>query len=144
MPGAQPNFPHATASSGGPGILAAEDDATTRRLITFKLQRDGFQVETHPNGEELLARAPAFKPALVILDLMMPILDGYSTLRALKADPALAAVPVLMLSGKNQEEDVLRCLNAGAADYMVKPFSPDELVARVRKLLPRETPAPTR
>lgn len=128
----------------GPAILAAEDDATTRRLITFKLQRDGFQVETHPNGEALLARAPTFKPALVILDLMMPIKDGYSTLRALKSDPALAAVPVLMLSGKNQEDDVVRCLNAGAADYMIKPFSPDELVARVRKLLLRETPAPTR
>lgn len=116
-------------------ILAAEDDATTRRLIEFKLRRDGFAVETHGNGEDLLARAAAFQPSLVILDLMMPIKDGYSTLRALRGDPAHAAVPVLMLSGKNQEEDVVRCLNAGAADYMVKPFSPEELVVRVRKLL---------
>jgi DNA-binding response OmpR family regulator len=116
-------------------ILAAEDDATTRRLIEFKLKRDGFAVEMFGNGEDLLARAPAFRPALVILDLMMPIKDGYSTLRALKNDAALAAIPVLMLSGKNQEEDVVRCLQAGAADYMVKPFSPEELVVRVRKLL---------
>lgn len=143
MAGTNPHHLRAPAPTG-PAILAAEDDATTRRLITFKLQRDGFRVEAYPNGEELLARAPAFKPALVILDLMMPIKDGYSTLRELKSHPALAAVPVLMLSGKNQEDDVVRCLNAGAADYMVKPFSPDELVARVRKLLPRETPAPTR
>ncbi|MBA4138679.1 MAG: response regulator [Opitutus sp.] len=127
----------ATPSSPEPAprILAAEDDATTRRLIEFKLKRDGFIVEMHPNGEDLLARAPTFHPGLVILDLMMPIKDGYSTLRALKNDPALAHVPVLMLSGKNQEEDVVRCLNAGAADYMVKPFSPEELVVRVRKLL---------
>lgn len=116
-------------------ILAAEDDATTRRLIEFKLKREGFAVEAHTNGEELLARAPAFAPQLVILDLMMPVKDGYTTLRALKNDATFAAVPVLMLSGKNQEEDVVRCLNAGAADYMVKPFSPDELVVRVRKLI---------
>lgn len=119
----------------GPRILAAEDEATTRRLIEFKLKRDGFTVETHGNGEDLLGRAAAFQPSLVILDLMMPIKDGYSTLRALKNDAAFAHVPVLMLSGKNQEEDVVRCLNAGAADYMVKPFSPEELVVRVRKLL---------
>jgi DNA-binding response OmpR family regulator len=116
-------------------VFAAEDDATTRRLIEFKLKRAGFTIETVGNGEDLLARAQAFAPQLVILDLMMPIKDGYSTLRALKADAALAAVPVLMLSGKNQENDVVRCLNAGASDYMVKPFSPDELVVRVRKLL---------
>lgn len=116
-------------------ILAAEDDATTRRLIEFKLKREGFNIETLTNGEELLARAASFAPQFVILDLMMPIKDGYTTLRALKNDPAFAAIPVLMLSGKNQEEDVVRCLNAGAADYMVKPFSPDELVVRVRKLV---------
>ncbi len=118
-----------------PRILAAEDDATTRRLIEFKLRREGFTVEAHVNGEELLARATEFAPQLVILDLMMPVKDGYSTLRSLKNDPVHSAVPVLMLSGKNQEEDVVRCLNAGAADYMVKPFSPDELVVRVRKLV---------
>lgn len=143
MTGAAPS-PARTPAAAGQAILAADDDSTTRRLITFKLQRVGFQVEAYANGEDLLARAPRLKPALVILDLMMPIKDGYSTLRALKSDPALEAVPVLMLSGKNQEEDVLRCLNAGAADYMVKPFSPDELVVRVHKLLSRETPAPTR
>ncbi|HLP25452.1 MAG TPA: response regulator [Acidobacteriota bacterium] len=126
--------PHAPSADRVP-ILAAEDDATTRRLIEFKLKREGFAVEVVGNGEDLLARAPAFAPRLVILDLMMPIKDGYSTLRALKTDPALSDIPILMLSGKNQEEDVVRCLNAGAADYMVKPFSPDELVVRVRKLL---------
>ena len=71
----------------------------------------------------------------MILDIMMPIQDGFSALRRLKEDPQTAGAPVIMLSGKSDEQDVVRCLNAGAADYMVKPFSPDELVVRVRKLL---------
>ncbi|MBA3849452.1 MAG: response regulator [Opitutus sp.] len=121
--------------SAAPRILAAEDDATTRRLIEFKLKREGFAIEIQPNGEDLINRAPAFQPQLIILDLMMPIKDGYTTLRALKTDPILSVIPVLMLSGKNQEEDVVSCLKAGAADYMVKPFSPEELVVRVKKLL---------
>ena len=116
-------------------IIAAEDDATTRRLIEFKLKREGFAVDVVANGEDLIARARATNPQLVILDLMMPIKDGYSTLRELKTDEALSAVPILMLSGKSQENDVVRCLSAGASDYMVKPFSPDELVVRVRKIL---------
>lgn len=118
-----------------PRILVAEDDAVTRRLITFKLQREGYAVEAATNGEELMQKAQAHPPALVILDIMMPIQDGFSTLQRLKQDPKTAAAPIIMLSGKSDEQDVVRCLNAGAADYMVKPFSPDELVVRVRKLL---------
>lgn len=118
-----------------PAILVAEDDSVTRRLIAFKLQREGYAVRDFANGEELFAHATAHPPGLIILDLMMPIQDGFSTLRQLKERPALAAVPIIVLSGKNSEEDIVRCLNAGAADYMVKPFSPDELVVRVRKLL---------
>ncbi len=125
-----------------PSILAADDDRLTRRLITHKLGRDGYEVVSFEDGEGLLADAPKAKPALIILDLMMPIKDGYSTLRALKADEQLSAVPVLMLSAKNHEEDIVRCLKAGAADYMVKPFSPDELVARVHKLIPSGNSAP--
>ena len=128
--------PTSSASpTGARSVLVAEDDAVTRRLIAFKLQREGYAVEAFANGEELLAAALARPPAMIILDIMMPIQDGFSTLRRLKENPALAAVPIMMLSGKNNEEDVVRCLNAGAADYMVKPFSPDELVVRLRKLL---------
>jgi DNA-binding response OmpR family regulator len=118
-----------------PSILVAEDDSVTRRLITFKLQREGYAVTACTNGEELFAQATTQAPALIILDLLMPIQDGFSTLRQLKHHPALSSVPVIVLSGKSGEEDIVRCLNAGAADYMVKPFSPDELVVRVRKLL---------
>jgi DNA-binding response OmpR family regulator len=125
-------------SSGSPPacrVLVAEDDAVTRRLIAFKLQREGFVVDLTSNGEELLQHAAANPPTLVILDIMMPIQDGFSTLRVLKDNPATANVPIMMLSGKTNEEDVVRCLKAGASDYMIKPFSPDELIVRVRKLL---------
>ena len=140
----KPSVPRPKPTAGGPAILAADDDRGTRHLIAYKLERIGFQVTACADGEELLAHAAKAKPALFILDLMMPIKDGYTTLRALKSDPGLAGVPVLMLSSKNQEEDVVRCLEAGAADYMVKPFSPDELVARVNKLIPRGIPSPNR
>lgn len=119
----------------GQRILLAEDDPTTRRIVSFKLGRDGYTVETADNGEQLLQMAAARPPALFILDLMMPIQDGFSTLLRLKEEPALADIPVIVLSAKNDEEEVVRCLNAGAADYVVKPFSPEELAVRVGRLL---------
>jgi DNA-binding response OmpR family regulator len=129
MPGPLPT------SVAGKLILLAEDEPVTRRLVTFKLAREGFRVAATANGEELVARAREERPAAVILDIMMPISDGFSTLHTLKNDAALAGIPIIMLSGKGNEEDVLRCLNAGAADFVVKPFSPEELVVRLRKLL---------
>lgn len=103
--------------------------------MSFKLGRDGYTVETADNGEQLLQMAAAQPPALFILDLMMPIQDGFSTLLKLKEQPALAGIPVIVLSAKSDEEEVVRCLNAGAADYVVKPFSPEELAVRVGRLL---------
>jgi len=119
----------------GERILLAEDDPTTRRIVSFKLGRDGYVVETADNGEELLRLAHARPPALFILDLMMPVQDGFSTLLKIKETTALAAIPVIVLSAKNDEQEVVRCLNAGAADYVVKPFSPEELAGRVGRLL---------
>lgn len=116
-------------------MLVADDSLVTRRLITVILTRHGYQVETFADGAELLERAATAAPGLVILDIMMPGKDGHSTLCELKAAAALSQVPVLMLSSNSHGEDVAHCLNAGAADYMVKPFSPPELVARVRKLI---------
>jgi DNA-binding response OmpR family regulator len=134
---AEPDIATTSSPSVAPRtVLIGEDDATTRRLLSFKLQREGYTVKAVTNGEEVLAEASRLKPVLVILDIMMPVKDGYSTLRALKEDPRLTDVPVLMLSGKTGEE-VIRCLNAGANDYIVKPFNPDELAVRVRKILPR-------
>ncbi len=129
------DLPSPSPAPRAPVILVAEDDATTRRLIEFKLRREGMAVECHTNGEDLLARIGETPPDLVLLDLMMPVKDGYSTLRALRGDARTAKTPVLMLSGRNDDENIVRCLEAGAADYMVKPFSPEQLVARVRRLL---------
>lgn len=126
----------------GPEIIAADDDGIARRLISHRLSRDGFRVSTCGNGEELLILAAKTKPVVLILDMMMPIMDGYSTLKALKSNPHLASVPVLVLSGKNQQDHIARCFDAGAADYMVKPFNPEELSARVHKLASHATPLP--
>jgi len=126
-PSAQPSVPR---------ILIADDEATTRRLVTFKLEREGFAVASFDNGEELLRdAAKGSPPAVAVLDIMMPVKNGYNTLRQMKKDPALAAVPVIMLSAKNDRADIADCLKAGAADYIVKPFSPAELVDRIRRLL---------
>lgn len=124
-------------SSPHPGqlVIIADDEPVTRRLVSFKLGREGFRVVAVVHGEELLERVRSERPDAVLLDIMMPVIDGFSTLRRLKQDPALAGIPIMMLTAKGHEDDVVRCLSAGAADYMVKPFSPDELVARIRKLI---------
>ncbi|HEY0946944.1 MAG TPA: response regulator [Opitutaceae bacterium] len=119
-------------------VIIADDEPVTRRLVSFKLDREGFRVTAVVHGEELLEKVRGERPDAVLLDIMMPVSDGFSTLRRLKQDPSLADIPIMMLTAKGHEEDVVRCLRAGAADYMVKPFSPDELVARIRKLM---TPA---
>ena len=122
-----------------PTILVADDEELMRQLIASLLTRAGFAVEVFKEGAELLLRAARCKPTLIVLDMIMPIKDGYSTLRALKADPLLSSVPILVLSAKNQEDVIARCFKEGANDYVVKPFSPLELVARVQKLIPRAT-----
>jgi DNA-binding response OmpR family regulator len=121
--------------------MLAEDEPVTRRLVTFKLEREGYRVVAATNGEELIAKARVERPVAMILDIMMPIQDGFSTLSLLKRDPQLSDIPIIMLSGKGNEEDVLRCLNEGAADYMVKPFSPGELMVRLRKLIASAKPS---
>jgi DNA-binding response OmpR family regulator len=123
-------------------IILADDEPITRRLVTYKLEREGYRVIATTNGEELLGVAHSEQPAAIILDIMMPIQDGFSTLNILKKDPVLSSIPTIMLSGKGDEADVLRCLNDGAADYMIKPFSPGELVVRLRKLIASTQPVP--
>lgn len=125
-----------------PAIIIADDDKVARLLISHRLSREGYRVITCSDGEELLSLAGNNKPVALILDLMMPIMDGYSALRALKANPALAAIPVLVLSGKNQDDEIARCLEAGAADYIIKPFNPADLADRIRHIVSREAPPP--
>jgi DNA-binding response OmpR family regulator len=125
-------------------VLVVEDDKDISDLITHYLERDGHRVERLATGENVVAHARTIPADLVILDLMLPGLDGLLVCQALRQDPATAAVPVIMLTARGEESDRIRGLELGADDYVVKPFSPKELSARVAALLRRvERPKPT-
>jgi DNA-binding response OmpR family regulator len=117
-------------------ILLAEDDRFLRRAAESALKRAGFTVLPAADGEEALRLARAEKPDLVLLDLIMPKLQGFEVLKALKADPATAMIPVVVLSNLGQDGDVQRALESGAVAYLVKAnLSLEELVVRARAAL---------
>jgi DNA-binding response OmpR family regulator len=118
-------------------ILLAEDEAQIADMVAFKLGNAGHDVVRVADGEAALAAAARERPDAIILDVMMPALDGFAVLARLKADPSLSAIPVIMLTARGQERDVLSGLQGGAADYIVKPFSLKELLARVDVALRR-------
>jgi DNA-binding response OmpR family regulator len=118
-------------------ILLAEDEAQIGDMVAFKLANAGHDVVRVVDGEAALAAAAQEHPDAIILDVMMPGLDGFSVLGRLKADPSLRAIPVIMLTARGQERDILSGLQGGAADYVVKPFSLKELLARVDVALRR-------
>jgi DNA-binding response OmpR family regulator len=118
-------------------ILLAEDEQQIGDMVAFKLTNSGHQVVRVGDGEAALAAAERDRPDIIILDVMMPLVDGFAVLGRLKADPELRAIPVIMLTARGQERDVLSGLQAGAADYIVKPFSLKELLARVDVALRR-------
>ncbi|HVD32458.1 MAG TPA: response regulator [Gemmatimonadales bacterium] len=122
-------------------ILVAEDDKQIGDMIAFKLTNGGHQVIRAEDGEEAVALAGRELPDLILLDAMMPGLSGFEVLRRLKSDPTLRAVPVIMVTAKGHERDVLSGLRGGAVDYVVKPFSLKELAARVDLALRKEPPA---
>ncbi len=115
-------------------ILVVDDDPTISDVVTRYLQSDGYDVDVAFDGEEALEHARAFYPDLVVLDLMLPKLDGLEVCRLLRAQ---GPVPIIMLTAKGDETDRLVGLNLGADDYVAKPFSPRELVARVKAVLRR-------
>ena len=118
-------------------ILLAEDEQQIGDMVAFKLTNSGHQVVRVADGEAALAAAERDRPAVIILDVMMPLVDGFAVLGRLKANPDLRTIPVIMLTVRGQERDVLSGLQAGAADYIVKPFSLKELLARVEVTLRR-------
>jgi DNA-binding response OmpR family regulator len=120
-------------------ILVVEDDAKTRALLRVYLEREGFAVQDAADGSAALALAAARPPALAILDLMLPGLDGLSLCRRLRE---AAPLPVIFLTARSTEDDKVAGLRQGADDYVTKPFSPRELMARVHALLRRAVPAP--
>jgi two-component system alkaline phosphatase synthesis response regulator PhoP len=121
-------------------IVVAEDSPTVRRLVCARLAADGYQVVEAADGEQALALARGELPDLLVLDKVMPKLDGFEVVRALRGDPRTKALPIVMLTEHAGEDDVLDGLGLGVEEYMPKPFSPHELSARVRRLLGRVTP----
>ena len=116
-------------------ILVAEDERDIRELIGFTLRHDGHEVLSAANGEDALAIALREKPDLVLLDIRMPRLTGYEVCRRLRAEPSTQHIPVAFLSAKGQDSEIQAGMDAGATDYILKPFAPDQLVQRVTLLL---------
>src|SRR5216683_1851732 len=124
-------------------ILIAEDSATIRRLVAAWLTAEGYDVVEAADGEEAVEFARRELPDLLILDKVMPKFDGFEVVRALREDPRTQAMPIVMLSERTSEDDVLGGLSLGVEEYMPKPFSPRELSARVQRVLMRAGHAPS-
>ena len=118
-------------------VLVVDDEPDILELIRFNLEREGYTVRTVATGEEALATATEVMPDIVVLDLMLPGLDGIEVCRRLKREAGTQAVPVLMLTAKTEDTDIVTGLEIGADDYVTKPFSPREVVARVKAVLRR-------
>ena len=118
-------------------IAVIEDEADILEVVQYNLRREGYLVVASRNGEEGLDRVRKENPDLVLLDLMLPGLDGLEVCKRLQADPVTAAIPVIMVTAKGEESDVVLGLQMGADDYVTKPFSPKELLARVKAVLRR-------
>ena len=116
-------------------ILVAEDERDIRELIAFTLQFAGYQVISTNNGEEAFETAKNEIPDLILLDIRMPRMTGYEACSHLKAESSTKNIPVIFLSAKGQEAEVQTGLDLGATDYIVKPFSPDQLVNRIQAAL---------
>src|SRR5687767_10425613 len=121
----------------GERILVVDDEPDIIALVAYHLARSGYRVSTAATGTEALQAARDEQPALIVLDLMLPELSGFEVLERLRADKVLADTPVLMLTARREEPDRVQGLSLGADDYLVKPFSPQELVLRVRNILRR-------
>ncbi|MBU2500164.1 MAG: response regulator [bacterium] len=121
--------------AGKARILVADDDPHIRRILRYLLEQDGFEVKVAADGDEAWKAVAAFQPDLVLLDLMMPQMDGFSVLEIIRAGFETARLPVILLTAKGEVSDRVRGLRGGANDYIVKPFQPEELLLRVSNLL---------
>jgi two-component system phosphate regulon response regulator PhoB len=126
----------------GPKILVVEDEPDAAELVQFNLRKAGFQVVIARDGEEAVRRARLEQPDLIVLDVMLPELDGLEVCKLLRRDSATAGVPIIMLTARAAELDRVLGLELGADDYVTKPFSPRELVLRVKGLLRRRSEEP--
>lgn len=127
----------ASGDGGRPKVLVADDDPIVLKFLEALLTDAGFAVTTAEDGEKALTRIREIGPDLVILDLVMPYRDGFEVTRAVRQSPTTRNIPIVILSMKDKESDVLRCFEIGADDFIRKPFNALELLARVRKVLDR-------
>lgn len=118
-------------------ILVVDDEADIRDLLTYNLEQEGYAVRSFSNGEDAIKSVESQIPDLILLDLMLPGTSGLEICRRLKRETSLSSIPIIMISAKSTETDVVVGLELGADDYITKPFSPKEVVARVRALLRR-------
>ena len=120
----------------GPTILIVEDDEVTSYMLEFLLQREGYAVTTAVDGKTAQQIIKDSRPFdIVLLDIMVPYINGFELITLIRSLPEWQHTPVLMLSGKSQEKDIIKALDSGATDYIVKPFQPGEVLARIRKVV---------
>lgn len=125
-------------------ILVVDDEQAILELVRFNLLREGFTVTTVEEGTKALETVHMQKPNLIVLDLMLPGIDGLEVCRCLKQDPATRQIPIVMLTAKGEESDIVIGLELGADDYIPKPFSPRVLIARIKAVLRRHNSTPAR
>jgi two-component system phosphate regulon response regulator PhoB len=123
-----------------PLVLIVEDEAALVTMLRYNLEREGFAVCAASDGEEALVQIAERKPDVVLLDWMLPLISGIEVCRQIRRAPASRTVPIVMLTARGEEGDRVRGLNSGADDYIVKPFSPAELIARLRAVMRRAQP----
>ncbi len=118
-------------------ILVAEDDPMIFKLVDFRLRHMGHEIYWAQDGGKAVEMAQSQRPDLILLDVMMPVLDGFEVLQRLMADNGTQNIPIIMLTARGQESDIVKGIQAGASDYVVKPFSFPELIARMNVALAR-------
>jgi two-component system alkaline phosphatase synthesis response regulator PhoP len=116
-------------------ILVVDDEVYILHILDFSLGAEGFEVITANNGELAIEKAKQEKPDLIVLDIMMPVLDGYETCRRLKRESETKTIPVVLLTAKGRDVDKRLGYEVGAVDYIVKPFSPNRLIERIQEIL---------
>ena len=121
--------------SNNNSVLICDDDPLLLELLAHRLAAKGYSVSAAKDGREAWEMVREKKPSAVVLDVMMPVLKGLEILRRIKEDPELSATPVLMLTARKQESDIVGALDLGASDYLAKPFMPEELAARLGRLI---------
>src|SRR5205823_4795634 len=137
-------MPDGSSGLSKPLVLVVEDEAPLATMLRYNLEKQGFRVEEAVDGEEALTRIEEVKPDLVLLDWMLPVMSGIEVCRQIRRRSATRDLPVIMVTARTEDQDVVRGLNTGADDYVTKPFSMDGLLARMRALLRRAGTLPTK